>query len=302
MILYGPLPIRVITHNIRYATQSPFKGEERWEIRRPYLINELCFSMIHCNEAIICLQEVLHHQLVDILVDLGNRNGTWNYVGVGRDDGLQAGEYSPILYRPEIWEVMAQKTVWLSKTPDRPSKSWDAASTRILTIAVFQHRLTRKILVVLNTHLDDQGSKSRLEAAKIILERVRLFGNQPSQGGTYPIVLTGDFNSEPEQEAYGEMTNVKSPMVDLQTMVPKFQRYGDHNTFSGFDSKTTRRKRIDFIFVNGKRPDQSCQEVSDREVDKSRWLVQGYSVLPNLFEDGVYNSDHQAVIADLSFV
>ena len=57
---------------------------------------------------------------------------------------------------------------------DRPSKSWDAASIRILTIAVFQHRSTGKAVVAMNTHLDDQGSKSRLEAAKIILEQVRI--------------------------------------------------------------------------------------------------------------------------------
>ena len=58
---------------------------------------------------------------------------------------------------------------------DRPSKSWDAASIRILTIAVFQHRATAKAVVAMNTHLDDQGSKSRFEAAKIILQQVRIF-------------------------------------------------------------------------------------------------------------------------------
>lgn len=196
------------------------------------------------------------------------------------------------MYKPEIWELKTQKTKWLSKTPDRPSKSWDAASTRILTIAVFQHRSTGKTIVAMNTHLDDQGSKSRLEAAKLILEQIRLFANQKSP----PIFLTGDFNSEPKQEAYNEMTSPESPMVDLQMMVPENERYGDSNTFTGFDSKNL--KRIDFIFVNTEDPIL----VNNDSKRPERWLVEGYAVLPNRFEDGVYNSDHQVVVGDLSMM
>ncbi len=302
MRVHGPLPIRVLTHNIRYATQSPFKGEEKWDVRRPRLINELHFNTSQCAESFICLQEVLHQQLIDILSDLNSKRKTWDHVGVGRDDGRQAGEYSPILYRPGVWELSVQKTVWLSKTPDRPSKSWDAASTRILTIAVFQHRETRKTVVTMNTHLDDQGSKSRLEAAKIILEQIRLFTDQTPYRKIHPVFLAGDFNSEPEQEAYNEMTSEHSPMIDLQTMVPESHRYGDFNTFSGFDPQTTRRKRIDFIFVNKDDPSDSKKGREDDDTAERWWIVDWYAVLPNRFEDGIYNSDHQAVIGDISVI
>lgn len=96
MKVYEPLPIRLLTHNIRYATKTPFKGEERWDIRRTRLINELSFNTAHCAESFICLQEVLHQQLVDILVSLNSKTMAWTFVGVGRDDGVEAGEYSPI--------------------------------------------------------------------------------------------------------------------------------------------------------------------------------------------------------------
>ncbi|CAD6570447.1 MAG: hypothetical protein ASARMPREDX12_003630 [Alectoria sarmentosa] len=302
MKVYKPLPIRLLTHNIRYATNAPFKGEEKWVIRKPRLINELSFNTAHA-ESFICLQEVLHQQLLDILSGLNSRlnneKKVWDYVGVGRDDGKQAGEYSPILYRPDIWEPKTQKTKWLSKTPDRPSKSWDAASTRILTIAVFQHRSTGKTVVGMNTHLDDQGSKSRLEAAKIILEQIRLFTNQVPYQKSPPIFLTGDFNSEPEQEAYNEMTSPTSPMADLQMMVPENERYGDSNTFTGFDSKN--RKRIDFIFVN-KEDTSLASSNSKIDTPERWWLVEGYAVLSNRFEDRVYNSDHQVVVGDLTIL
>ena len=297
-----PLPIRVLSHNIRYATNTPSKGEEIWDIRKTRLINELCYNKAHCAESFICLQEVLHQQLVDILAGLSRNKETLAYVGVGRDDGSTGGEYSPILYSPTVWELKMQKTKWLSETPDRPSKGWDAACKRILTIAVFQHRSTHRMLILMNTHLDHQGSKSRLEAAKIILREIRQFAAQKSHGKSPPILLAGDFNSEPNQEAYMEMTSRGSPMVDLHAMVPQNQHYGHLNTFTGFDPQKDRPTRIDFIFVNKDNPD--CEGGSDSEdnVAAETWLLGGYAVLPNQFEDGIYNSDHRVVVGDLAIV
>lgn len=135
------LPLRILTHNIRYATKSPFKGELRWDDRKQSLLNELRFNTRH-QDAFICLQEVLHNQLVDVLSGLNQQsppssNPTptgqqWTYIGVGRDDGHEAGEYSAILYKPSVWQLKHWDSVWLSETPDKPSKGWDAASIRIL--------------------------------------------------------------------------------------------------------------------------------------------------------------------------
>lgn len=153
----------------------------------------------------------------------------------------------------------------------------------------------------MNTHLDDQGSKSRLEAAKIILEQISYFSesDQAPHRKSPPIFLTGDFNSEPDQEAYNEMTSSTSPMADLQMLVPENKRYGDLNTFTGFDSKNL--KRIDFIFVNKEDPSPANSN-SMSDSPKRWWLVEGYAVLPNQFEDGVYNSDHQVVVGDVSMM
>lgn len=139
MKLVGPLPIRVLTHNIRYATTSPEQGEKHWSARAPRIIAELCFNTHHCAESFICLQEVLHEQLLDILSGLHRGNRLWSYIGVGRSDGHEAGEYSPIMFQPDIWSINTFETLWLSETPERPSKGWEAASIRILTIRVFQH-------------------------------------------------------------------------------------------------------------------------------------------------------------------
>lgn len=273
------LPIRLLTHNIRYATHSPFKGEELWTVRAPRLINELSYNTLHNPEAFICLQEVLHSQLIDILNTLNGKysgQDEWASIGVGREDGQSAGEFSPILYRPAIWELKDFQTLWLSETPDRPSKGWDASSTRILTMGFFEHKESGKHLVAMNTHMDDQGSIARLEGAKLIVRTMEKLGPTP-------IFLAGDFNSEPDEEAYGVLNSSGSPVHDLRDSISSTTRYGDENTFTGFGYGKEPVKRIDFLFLT----------------KGSHWNPQGYAVLANKFEDGVYNSDHRAVVGDV---
>ncbi|KAI4151722.1 MAG: hypothetical protein L6R39_001964 [Caloplaca ligustica] len=275
-----PLPIRLLTHNVRYATGSPSPGEEEWHVRAPRIIEEFRFNTAHCGESIICLQEVLHQQLVDILGGLNDgRNGEWASIGVGRDDGARAGEYSPVLYRSSVWHLQSCETVWLSPTPDKPSKGWDALCNRIVTIGIFRHRQSKKELVAMCTHLDDQGVESRLEAAKIILRQI----GEKSQQGYLPVFLAGDFNSQEEEEAYLTLTNEASPMKDLHTLSSSERRYGHCYTFTGFGHE--KPTRIDFLFVNQK---------------AYPWLVHNYAVLENKFDDQVYSSDHRAVLADVA--
>lgn len=278
MKAFTDLPIRLLTHNIRYATRSPFRGEKTWTVRAPRLINELRYHTLYNPESFICLQEVLHSQLHDILTGL-NSNVTkreWDYYGVGREDGEKDGEYSPILYRSDVWKLVKSETVWLSETPDRPSKGWDAASTRILTVTQLEHKQSKASVAALNTHLDDQGSKARLESAKIIAE-------QAEKLKPLPVFLAGDFNSEPGQEAHSWLTKDHSPVYDLREDVDAPGQYGHENTYTGFGYEGEPKKRIDFLFLS----------------KGGHWKVKGYSVLESRFEDDVYNSDHRAVVGDV---
>ncbi|PGH23744.1 hypothetical protein AJ80_02173 [Polytolypa hystricis UAMH7299] len=285
----GTLNIRVLTHNIRYATSSPFRGEKPWADRRQRLINELLYHSRQNPMIFICLQEVLHSQLEDILSGLNAEGGEeWAYIGVGRNDGKEAGEYSPIFYRPAVWIQEAWDTVWLSETPSIPSKGWDAASTRIVTIGVFKHQLSRQRVLGMSTHLDDQGSKSRYEAAGLILQQVDNYLHRGEFGGQIAgNFLAGDFNSEEFQEAYTKLTSSNSPLVDTLKQVDSVLQYGNVNTYTGFGYENEPPKRIDYVLVG------------PRNESGLPWKVQGYAVLPNVFDDGVMLSDHRAVVADV---
>lgn len=292
------LPVRVITHNIRYDADPPSEGEEPWSERKQLLLNQLLY---HTNnqESFIFLQEVLHNQLTDVLSGLNPRatdsgpDSEWAYIGVGRDDGDEEGEYAPILYRPETWKLQDWETVWLSETPDVPSKGWDAAAIRIVTIGRFEHRETKTKVLALNTHFDHRGPQARLEGAKLILRRIEehLSGN-PSYS---TVILGGDFNSEEDDAAYQTLTASNSTLEDSQNLVAPEKRYGNENTFTGFAGE--RAKRIDYILLGPSSSSQDSMQSSQQST--TNWSIEGYGVLSNRFEDGVFISDHRAVVVDV---
>lgn len=355
----SPLSLRILSHNIRYATSSLFKNERPWEERFPLIMSELSYNTRHCSghakdmdfyhymhkpiasgAAFICLQEVLHSQLSDILHSLNGLDPAkkdadslpagplWAHIGVAREDGRTHGEYSPIIYPVQLFDLLHFENLWLSPTPDRPSKGWDAGSERILTAGVFRSKTTGQRLIACCTHLDNVGSKSRRKSVDVILQTIaRLrrewssvdaaFGYESSsrpdvtrenqQNADPAVFLAGDFNSLPHQEAYLAM-EASGMMCDLRNYVKPERRYGDLITFTGFSSEQDKEDqgRIDFIWLGpqdqvaglqcGRRGDGVLTEEAERS---PRWRVDGYAVLPNRFEDGVYNSDHRCVVGDV---
>lgn len=102
-----------------------------WTIRRTPLISNILMHAPH----IFGLQEVLKRQLSDITNGLHTYAplDEWDHVGVGRDDGADRGEFSPICYKKSSFELVEWEYFWLSTTPERPSKGWDAGHYRICT-------------------------------------------------------------------------------------------------------------------------------------------------------------------------
>ncbi|KAK9464928.1 Endonuclease/exonuclease/phosphatase [Lipomyces arxii] len=260
------LPLKVYTHNIRYSAKHLSDGEKSWETRKHLVASSIEFNTFN-QTAIVCLQEVLHNQLLDLLELLGK---DWTYCGVGRNDGGSKGEYAPILYRKHQFTVEMNRTFWLSETPDFPSRGWDAASIRIVNAALFSHNTSGRVLYMLNTHLDDQGVKARVKGAELIKDIIMSLQNHDA------LILCGDMNSEHDEEAYSVFAEF---LKDSSKQVISKSRYGNSSTFTGF--KNNDKKEIDYIFVH-----DGVQ-------------VSSYGVLGNRFDDDVFSSDHRPVVANL---
>ncbi|UGU15081.1 endonuclease/exonuclease/phosphatase family protein [Sinomicrobium kalidii] len=227
--------LTVFSYNIRYA--NPGDGINTWEHRREWLAESISFF----EGDIVGAQEVLHSQLKDLLSLLPE----YAYVGVARDDGRTKGEFSPILYRKDRFELLQNETFWLSDTPEKVgSVGWDAALPRIVTWAKFRDRNTGKIFFFFNTHFDHKGEQARRESAKLIASKVKKIA------GNLPAFITGDFNSTPDSEAYGVMDADE----DIFNTSEKAEKsYGPDFTFNGWKINPDPEKHhvIDYIFFKG---------------------------------------------------
>ncbi|MFC3880250.1 endonuclease/exonuclease/phosphatase family protein [Algoriphagus namhaensis] len=222
---------KLATFNIRW--DNPNDVGNLWKDRLPHVI-----ALIQKHELkIVGVQEALEHQLNQLSEGLG-----YDFVGVGRDDGKKAGEFSAILYEADEYELLDEGTFWLSPTPETPSKGWDAALNRVCTWAKFQDN-SGMAFFVFNIHYDHIGEQARIESSKLVLQQIKKIN--PSQ---LPAVWMGDFNVAPEDEAYTVILQ-DSNWKDAR-LVSQRPSKGPRGTFTGFEWKVKTNRIIDHIFVN----------------------------------------------------
>ena len=249
-----------MSFNIRWA--SPNDGENVWANRK-----EMAIEAILTHQAdVIGLQEVTHAQLLDLRQGLP----AYDFCGVGRADGKERGEYSPIFFKKERFELIQTKTLWLSETPTKiASRGWDAALPRIMTYAELKDRTSARTFFVFNTHFDHLGKRARAESARLILDQI----SRVAEG--QPVLLTGDFNATTEEMPFRILT---ADLSDAKSLSPK-PDYGSKATFNGF-GKAEDNPVIDYVFVN------------------RYWKVKQHEIL-EIRKDSLYISDHYPVLVRL---
>jgi endonuclease/exonuclease/phosphatase family metal-dependent hydrolase len=223
-----------------------------------------CNQILEFDPDVIGFQEALHQQVLDLEKDLPD----YAWVGVGRDDGITAGEFSPLFYKTERFKLLEYGTLWLSETPEMVSVGWDAALPRIATWATLMDRTTQDQLLVINTHFDHIGKIARLNSIKLLVDFI-----QEKQTEHDHLVLMGDLNTGPNDEPYQWL------MQQNLFSDPFFEaghRIGPVGTFNAFNY-AHQSKRIDYIFLD------------------PSFKVQKYKVLMESY-NGILPSDHWPVM------
>ena len=121
------------------------------------------------------------------------------------------------------------------KTPEAPSKGWDAALPRIATLVVLNIKNSADTLHVINTHFDHIGKRARLHAAELIAETL-----QPHIKSGKRVLVMGDFNAEPADAPARHLQQV------LTDACPAEQSAS--GTFNGFELNRSQYPRIDYIW------------------------------------------------------
>lgn len=257
------ITFNVASYNIRYA--NPNDTPDTWDKRSPVVINLIKFHDLD----IIGIQEGLSNQVYDLSEGLPN----YDYVGVGRDDGAEKGEYTAIFFNKGKFKLLDSDTFWLSEDTSQPNKGWDAALPRICTWAKLEAIETGKEFYVFNTHFDHVGVKARSESATLIMEKAKEIA------GNATVILTGDFNVDQQNEAYKRLS--KSAMFNDSYEVSYFV-YANNGTFNSFDNTKSSDKRIDHIFVT------------------NNVKVEKYGILTDTYHNR-YPSDHFPVMVKVAF-
>ena len=236
------------SYNIRYKNKNDSINGEVWQKRCQVICDQLNFMA----PDIFGTQEVLYGQLQDMKQALDG----YDYIGIGRDDGERAGEHEAIFYKTDRLQLLDHGDFWLSETPDKPGLGWDAVCIRICTWGKFavkdrhHHRhglFSRrrenqgKEFYYFNLHMDHVGVVARREAAKLVVQRIR----ELAQGA--PVVLTGDFNVDQNDEIYTIFTN--SGLLKDSYDAARI-RFAENGTFNAFKTNYYTTSRIDHVFVS----------------------------------------------------
>lgn len=253
--------LKVMSYNIRY--DNPDDGENIWDIRKPAtkaMIDDL-------RPDVFGVQEAQVHQIRYIEETCPQ----YASVGVGRDDGKEAGEFMSVFYDREKIALHDWGTIWLSQTPEKPSHGWDAGCRRTATWAKMELVASGRQFFFFNTHLDHIGRNARKNGLELI---VRTMKEKNAEG--LPTVLTGDFNVTPDNlfaldSVYAHMNNAAATALEADA-VPT------NNAFGRREGKV-----IDYIFWKDFR---SCLE---------------YKVNRKEYSGIKYVSDHWPITAELEF-
>jgi endonuclease/exonuclease/phosphatase family metal-dependent hydrolase len=258
--------INVMSFNIRY--DNPGDKQNSWQNRKDMVAATIRFH----GADLAGLQEALYHQVKDLETLLPE----YGWFGVGRDDGQQAGEYTPVFYLKDRFTILHTSFFWLSDTPEKPGKAWDAACPRIVVWGKIKDTWTDKTFFFFNTHFDHVGKTARIKSAELILEKM------DETIRDLPVILTGDFNCTEKDRPYEILTadNGQIPgLADVRCLTIS-EPYGSTQTFNGFRNTILPERRIDFIFTGKIDRVLRCGTISER------W-------------DGRFVSDHNAVLAEI---
>ena len=252
--------IRVMTFNIRCTSLGMIKRSTR----NDEVIETIKRGMpdsFGVQEATPTWMKYLKKELKDL----------YDCVGVGRANGKNSGEYSAIFYLKDKYNVYDSDTFWLSETPEKPSKGWDASMNRICTWAVLEDKETGVMYVHINAHFDHKGTEAQSKSIDLILDKVKQYEN-------FPVVFTADMNIKEGTDLYNKIADSKI-LWDTKKISPDTM---DYLTFHNLEPSANEGRILDYIMIN------ECPGFG----------VVSYKVVTAGI-DGKFVSDHYPVYADL---
>ncbi len=254
----GEYSMRIMSFNIRCTNV----GTDTWKDR----IGIVSQTMLDSEADSIGVQEATPEWMETLKETVAEK---YAYVGVGRDDGDNEGEYSAVFYLKDKYEVIESDTFWLSETPDKPSRGWDAACNRVCTWVHLRDKETGAEYVHMNSHFDHIGVKARKNSVDMIINKAKQFTD-------IPVVFTADMNVKEGSDNYNQFVT-SDYFYDTKFLAPDSMSYCTYH-----DTK----------------PQNHADDIIDYVMINNEFEALSYKVVTEGI-DGRFVSDHYPIYADI---
>ena len=253
--------LRIMSFNVRYSNVGNATMEDRIDIVSQTILDSEADS--------VGVQEATPQWIAAFEETISDK---YAYVGVGRDNGIDEGEYAAIFYLKDKYTVIDSGTFWLSETPDKPSRTWDAKCNRICTWAVLENKQTKEQFVHLNSHFEYDAPIAMKKSAEMIEAKTAEYTD-------LPLVYTADMNANAESETYATVTK-SGMLIDTKYTAPDTMDYPTYHDTKPYNF--AEGWAIDHVMIN-----------SNFEALSYKVVTEGY--------DGRFVSDHYPIYADITF-
>ena len=259
--------MRIISLNLRYAHDPEMNNQAKREPRIVQFVKDHRPDMLGVQEC----EKFWRERLVATIGALG-------YVPAQPEAFGEDGKYAFknfIWYNAENNELLDSGRIWLSETPDVPSKGFGSRFYISAGYAVVKNKQTGECAAYVNTHLDVEKLERRMNEIKVIKQKIKELEDKG-----YSVFVTGDFNDDQDSDVYRSM---RESLLDARETA---ELSTDMNTFNFCNSENVviakeKYRRLDYCFHNG---DKTGAEIKSFDV-VDRW-------------NGGYMSDHNALIID----
>lgn len=266
-------PLTVMSLNVR----GDFDGGEPTDKRDGWLSNsgdhrrdQLLALVRDADPDLLGVQEAYRNQVDELDAALPGHD----FYGVGRDDGVEAGEHCAVYYRRGRFERAGASTFWLSETPGEPSTYPGAACPRIASWVMLRDNDNGgRELILVNTHWDHVSAEARAHSGELIRKRLERFV------AGLPAIVVGDMNATEGSEPLRRLRGDGLLVDGYRTVFP--ERAENERTFHAFRGDT-QGERIDYVL-------------------HTKDFVATDAAIVRTNSEGRYPSDHYPVTATLEF-
>lgn len=270
----GPARVRVMSFNVLCSFCNA-EEYDPWEQRLEYFKD--IFN--RHDPDLIGLQELSFANEVDQILGLKPGYEAVYY----KVEYVLPNPDSTIFYRANRFELVESGFYWLSPFPD---KEWsggfsdDAVMSRIVAWAHLRQKKDGRQMLFITTHFDNTPPNQE-KSAPLLLERTAPWAEK------MPVIVTGDFNSQPSDPAYRIL--VEGTGGSGFHFVNAFDIVKTWSIFTNLDPapQFEVEGRIDHIFLGG----------SGAGWQSPEWIVN----MKVYGENKRFPSDHRAISAEIVF-